>query len=91
MNRHASIARPAALAALCLLATLAAGCAHRGAYSDTATMGGSAERRTQQRFYPNNMDDPTRATDPRSSAINPQTNHGGPATATSVPPGSILP
>lgn len=91
MNREVSIARPAALATLCVVAALAAGCASRGTQSDTATMGGSTERRTQQRFYPNNMDDPTRATDPRSSAINPQVNHGGPATATSVPPGSILP
>lgn len=92
MNRHALIARPAALAALCLGAALAAGCASRGTSSDDpATMGSSAERRSEQRYYPNNMDDPTRATDPRSSAVNPQQNRGGPATGTAVPPGSILP
>ncbi len=94
MNPRSSIARPAVLAALCLGAVLATGCANR---SDTATMGASGEsgdmvkRNRIERPYPNNMDDPTRATDPRSSAVNPERNRGGPATGTTVPPGNIVP
>lgn len=91
MNPRHSLARPAALAALCLGAALAAGCANR----DTSTMGASGETVSRparaERPYPNNMDDPTRATDPRSSAINPERNRGGPATGTTIPPGNIVP
>lgn len=96
MNPRHSIARPAVLAALCLGATLTAGCANRS--TDTSTMGASGDTMDQpvrrsrvERPYPNNMDDPTRATDPRSSAVNPERNRGGPATGTTVPPGNIVP
>lgn len=94
MNPLPSFARPAVLAALCLGAAVTAGCATR---SDTATMGASDDteqpvRRSRiDRPYPNNSEDPTRATDPRSSAINPERNRGGPATGTTVPPGNIVP
>lgn len=93
MNPRHSFARPAVLAALCLGAALSAGCASR---SDTATMGASGDeepvRQSRvERPHPNNMDDPTRATDPRSSAVNPERNRGGPATGTTVPPGNIVP
>ncbi len=94
MNPRSSIARPAVLAALCLGAALTAGCASR---NDTATMGAPSDtgepmrRHRVERPYPNNMDDPTRATDPRSSAVNPERNRGGPATGTTVPPGNIVP
>ena len=95
MNPRSSIARPAVLAALCLGAAFTAGCANR----DTATMGAAGDAETGEpvrrsrieRPYPNNMDDPTRATDPRSSAVNPERNRGGPATGTTVPPGNIVP
>ena len=95
MNPRHSYARPAVLAALCLGAALTAGCASN---RETATMGASGEsvdqpakRSRMDRPYPNNMDDPTRATDPRSSAVNPERNRGGPATGTTVPPGNIVP
>ncbi len=93
MNPRPSIARPAVLAALCLGAAFTAGCASR----DTATMGASSDagepvrRNRVERPYPNNMGNPTRATDPRSSATNPERNRGGPATGTTVPPGNIVP
>ncbi len=94
MNPRYSFARPAVLAALSLGAALTAGCASR---DDTATMGSSGEverpvrSSRMDRPYPNNAEDPTRATDPRSSAVNPERNRGGPATGTTVPPGNIVP
>ena len=89
MNPRSLIMRPAILAAVCLGALATAGCANR----ESSAMGGPGEtvRSSRDRPYPNNLDDPTRATDPRSSAVNPERNRGGPATGTTVPPGNILP